>query len=99
MKRLIFLKVEYLDLEGKKVSKAKEQEMRTELCQKSIKCFKKEMKDWLDNKSVKITKEYDTEEPSVIIQFEDEKLDDLYKKLISVDIVDIIDAIIPTEDA
>jgi hypothetical protein len=97
VKRLIFLKVEYLDLEGKKVSKTKEQEMRTELCQKSIKQFKKDMKEWLDNKSIKIIKEYDIDEPSVIIQFEDEKLDELYKKLISVDIVDIIDSIIPKE--
>ncbi len=97
MKRLIFLKVEYLDLEGKKVSKTKEQEMRTELCQKSIKQFKKDMKEWLDNKSIKITKEYDIDEPSIIIQFEDEKLDELYKKLVSVDIVDIIDSIIPKE--
>lgn len=97
MKRLIFLKSEYLDLEGKKVSKAKEQEMRAELCQKSIKQFKKDMKEWLDNKSIKITKEYDIDEPSVLIVFDEKVWDPLYKKLISVDIVDIIDNVIPKD--
>lgn len=96
MKRLIFLKVEYLEV-TKKMGKAKEQEARTKLCQDSIKQFKKDMKDWITDKSIKITKEYDTSEPAVLIEFQDEKWCDLYKKLTSVNIVDIIDSIIPKD--
>src|SRR5579864_6864104 len=95
MKRLIFLKVEWLDLTNKKVSKVKEQELRAALCQDSIKQFKKDMKDWLDNKSVKITKEYAEDEPQVIIQFDDKLRDAMYDKLRSVDIVLSIDSILP----
>lgn len=95
MKRLIFLKVEYLDLTGKKINKAKEQEMRTQLCNDSIKQFKKEMKDWLDNKSIKITKEYAESEPQAIIEFEVKVMDEVYVALRASEIVDIIDSFLP----
>jgi len=99
MKRLIFLKMEYLDLEGKKINKAKEQEMRAELYQKSIKQFKKDMKEWIDNKFIKITREFDITKSAVLIQFDDDKWCDLYNKLVSVDIVDIIDVVQPVDEA
>lgn len=96
MKRLIFLKVEYLEVD-KKMNKAKEQEARTKLCRTSINQFKKDMKEWLDNKSIQITKEYDTAEPSALIIFDEKVWDELYKKLISIDVVDVIDNIIPKD--
>jgi hypothetical protein len=98
MKRLIFLKVEYLEVD-KKMSKAKEQEARTKLCRVSINQFKKDIKEWLDNKSIQITKEYDTAEPSVLISFDEKILCEVVDKLRKVDIVNIIDSIIPKEGA
>ena len=95
MKRLIFLKVEYLDLESKKISKAKEQEMRTQLCNDSIKQFKKELKDWIDNKSIQITKEYVYLEPQVIIEFGNKIFDEVYHTLCALEIVETIDSILP----
>jgi hypothetical protein len=80
---------------GKKMSKDKEQEARTKLCHLSITQFKEDMREWLDNKSIQIIKEYDTDQPSILIAFDEKIWDVLYKKLISVDIVDIIDHIIP----
>jgi len=91
--------MEYLDLEGKKINKAKEQEMRAELYQKSIKQFKKDMKEWIDNKFIKITREFDITKSAVLIQFDDDKWCDLYNKLVSVDIVDIIDVVQPVDEA
>lgn len=93
MRRLIFLKIEYLDLEGKKIKKDEEQKLRLQLCQKSIKEFKKEMKALLDDKSVKILKDY-APEPQVLIEFDEKKLDTVLDKLRAVEIVDIIDSIV-----
>jgi hypothetical protein len=98
MKRLIFLKVEYLEVD-KKMTKAKEQEARAKLCRKSIAQFKKDMQEWLDNKSIQITKEYDQTEPSVIIAFDEKILCQVVDQLRKVDIVEIIDSIIPKEEA
>lgn len=96
MKRFIILKIEYLEVE-KKMSKTKVQEARTKLCRQSIAQFRKEMKEWLDKKSIQITKEYDTTEPSVIIVFDEKVWEALYKQLVSVEIVDVIDSIIPED--
>lgn len=93
MKRLIFLKMEYLDLNGKKVKKEEEDKLRLELCQTSIKEFKKEMKTWLDDKTVKIVKDY-APEPQVLIEFDEKKLDPVLDALRAADIVDIIDSIV-----
>lgn len=102
MKRLIILKVEYLDLKGKKVLKAQEQELRAKLCRDSIVQFKKEMKDWITDKSIRITKEYTIFEeektsPSLIIEFQEERWELLYKKLISLSITDVIDTFLPKD--
>lgn len=96
MKRVLFLQAEYLDVD-KKTSKAKEQEMRTALCQKAIKQFKSDMKKWLDDRTIRITKEYDLDEPKVIIEFADGLCQDIYEVLIKVDIVQTIDSILPKE--
>lgn len=93
MRRLIFLKIEYLDLKGKKVKKEEEERLRLELCQNSLKEFNKEMRELLLDKTVKIIKDY-APEPQVLIEFDEKKLDLVIDKLRSVDIVDIIDSII-----
>jgi hypothetical protein len=98
MKRLIFLKVEYLEL-SKKIGKDKKQEMRSKFCQTSIAQFKTDMKDWLFDKSIKITKEFDTTEPAVLIQFDEDKWCELNKKLISIKIVDVIDLVMSKDEA
>lgn len=92
-RRLIFLKIEYLDLKGKKVKKEEEERLRLELCQNSLKEFNKEMREFLLDKTVKIIKDY-APEPQVLIEFDEKKLDLVIDKLRSVDIVDIIDSII-----
>jgi hypothetical protein len=96
MKRLLLLKVEYLEVD-KKTSKVKEQEARTKLCRTSIAQFKTEMKEWLDNKSIQITKVYDTDEPSVVILFDEKIWETLYKKLCAVDVVETIDNTLPKD--
>jgi len=95
MKRLIFLKVEYLDLEAKKISKAKEQELREGLCKDSVKLFKNQMKDWLADKKHKITKEYLVDIPQVLVEFPDAERDDAYDALRKSDIVESIDSYLP----
>lgn len=95
MRRLIFLKVEYLELKGKKVLKVDAQKMHEELSLNSIKEFKTQMKEWIDNKSIKILHEWSSSDPQVLIQFDEKKLDEVIKKLVSVDIVDVIDSIMP----
>ena len=94
MKRLIFLKMDYLDLEGKKIKKAEEDKLRLELCQKSIKEFKKELKVLLDDKTIKIVKDH-SPEPQVLIEFDEKKLELVLAALRAADIVDIIDAMVP----
>lgn len=95
MRRLIFLKVEYLELKGKRVLKADAQKMHEELCLNSITEFRIQMKEWIDNKSIKILQEWSSSDPQVLIQFDEKKLDDLLPKLVSVNIVDVIDSIMP----
>jgi hypothetical protein len=91
-RRLIFLKMEYLDLEGKKIKKAEEEKLRLELCQDSLRQFNKEMKDLLLDKTIKIVKDY-APDPQVLIEFDEKKLDLVLEKLRATDIVDIIDSI------
>ena len=93
MKRLIFLKIEYLDLEGKKIKKEEEEKLRLKLCQDSLKEFNKEMREFLLDKTIKIVKDY-APDPKVLIEFDEKKLDLVLDKLRAVDIVDIIDSII-----
>jgi Flp pilus assembly CpaF family ATPase len=93
-RRLIFLKMEYLDLKGKKVKKEEEQKLREELCQQSIKQFKKELKTLLDDKSIKLVKDY-SPEPQILIEFDEKKLEPVLEALRSADIVEVIDAMLP----
>lgn len=97
MKRCLFLKVEYLEVD-KKMSKAEENKFREQLCKNSVKEFKKEMKSWIDDKSLKILKDL-TPEPQVIIECEEDKWEQLYVKLCAVDIVETIDSILPKGEA
>lgn len=98
MKREVYLNVEYLEVEGKKISKVDEQKLREGLCKDSIKLFKSQMKNWLSAKDHKITKEYFSFEPSVVIQFPDEDRDVTYDMLRAADIVSSIDSFLRPED-
>jgi hypothetical protein len=96
MKRLIFLKVEYLDLKGKKTLKADVQKMHQQLCDNSLREFKLEMQSWIKDKSIKVLKEFSDPDPQVLIQFDEKRLEEVMQKLISIQLVDIIDSIIPS---
>ena len=91
MKRVIFLKTEYLDLKGKKIGKEEHQKLIAKICDDSIKEFKKGIKELVADKTIKIIKDY-APEAQVLIQFEEDKRELVMAKLISLSIVDIIDS-------
>ncbi len=93
MKRLIFLKQEYVDetiLNKSEVIKAYEKYFL-----QSIKSFKAQLKEQIDNNSFKILKE--VRPNAILIEFDSEDYDKLYEKFCKADIVAIIDSIIPKE--
>jgi hypothetical protein len=97
MKRNIYLKTEYFDLNDKKFNKTQQQEAILKNCQDSIKEFKDGMKELISNKTVKVIKDY-APESQVLIQFDDDKRDEVVCKLISLSIVDTIDSFLPSGD-
>lgn len=89
MKKTIFIMVEYLDIKGKVITKVEEAEMRRKLYDKAVKEFKKEMKDLLDSKTIKILKE-NFPSPSINIEYSDKDI--VYPRLLSAAIVEVIDS-------
>lgn len=95
MKKLVIFKEEWLDFtDKKKISKADEQKLRNDVIIKTIEKFKLLIKEWIDDKSIQIIKEYATE-PWVVIEFDDEIVSDVYNLIRTMDIVDVIDSILP----
>jgi hypothetical protein len=95
MKLLIVLKEEYLDLTGKKkITQAEVQKLHDALCAKAIKEFKQAVKEWLADKTIQIVKEY-VSNAWVIIQFKEEARQQVYDKFRTIDVVDVMDTILP----
>jgi hypothetical protein len=97
MKRLIFLKREYLDTKKDKIKKADEPKLLAALSLKAVKAFKDQAKSLIDKRTIKIIKDY-LPEPQVLIQFEDKLVEDIYHLMRGLDIVEVIDFVIPVED-
>lgn len=91
MKKTIFIVVEYLDIKGKVMSKVEEAEMRHKLYDKAVKEFKREMKDLLDSKIIKIIKE-NFSVSSINIEYSNSDKDIIYPRLLSATIVEVIDS-------
>jgi hypothetical protein len=93
MKRLIFLKQEYLDIKKEKLNKEKASQAREVMFDESVIIFKEQMKVLLATKECKILKEFPPD--SVLIEFADELQDKMYKAMVEASIVDIIDSAVP----
>lgn len=89
MKKTLTIKVEYLDIKGKVINKTEENELRLELFKKAVKEFKKELKDLLDSKQIKIIRE-DFPRPEIVVEFSNKET--IYPRLLKADIVEIIDS-------
>jgi len=59
----------------------------------ALKTFQKEAKEL----SLKVVKEF-PKVPSVLIEFEDDRLDEVYNKLRVLDVVEVIDSILPKSE-
>jgi hypothetical protein len=96
MKRLIILKEEWLELGTgkKKIGKEEEQRLRDAIRAKAIEQFKQDIKQRLDDGSIQIIKEY-VAEPWITIEFEDAICWDVIDLLRTIDIVSLIDSILP----
>jgi hypothetical protein len=90
MKRLIFLKQEYLDVKKEKLNKERASAAREVMFDESVLIFKEQMKDC--SGLFKILKESPPD--SILIEFPDELQDIIYKAMITASIVDVIDSII-----
>jgi hypothetical protein len=93
MKRLIFLKQEYLDVKKEKLNKEKAERAREVMFDESVIIFKEQMKASLVAKECKILKEFPPD--SILIEFADTLQDKMYKALVDASIVDIIDSLVP----
>ena len=93
MKRLIFLKQEYLDVKKEKLNKEKAEQAREIMFDESVLIFKEQMKELLIAKEFKILKEFPPD--SVLIEFYDALQDKMYKAMVAASIVDIIDNLVP----
>ena len=92
MKKLIFLKQEYVD---DKLTKTESIKAHEKIFQQSIVLFKKQSKELLDNKSFKILKEVRPD--AILIEYSEDIHTRMYESLCKVDIVASIDSIIPKE--
>ena len=95
MKRLIFLKQEYLDVKKEKLNKEKASEAREVMFDESVVIFKEQMKELLASKTFRILKEFPPD--SILIEFSDASQDQMYKAMVAASIVDIIDSLVPEE--
>jgi|HubBroStandDraft_2_1064218.scaffolds.fasta_scaffold340227_1 hypothetical protein len=86
MKKLIFLKQEYLDTD--KINKTAEAAARNKLFQQSVEEFKKQLK----GHAYKIKKEVPYE--AVLIDYADTIDDEMLEALRAADIVEIIDSLV-----
>jgi hypothetical protein len=93
MKRLIFLKQEYVD--EKKLNKTEAIKEHEKYFQESVSAFKKQLKESLDTKAFKILKE--ARPDAILIELDDDARERVYEKLRKADIVESIDSIIPKE--
>jgi hypothetical protein len=92
MQRLIFLQQQYIDTTSEdKQSKKETSALQQKQFLQSVAAFKEQMSPL--SKSFRITKQLQPE--ALLIEYGDDIADDMYKALISCDVVDIIDSIIP----
>ena len=97
MQRLIFLKSSDSNPENKKLSKDALDKLEAKMIADCLKQFRDEIKS--SYPFIKIVKEYKDEfKIQTVIDFPDDKYEEVYIAMQSIAIVDIIDAILPLED-
>jgi hypothetical protein len=98
MKRLIFLKIDNLYLDNAKLNKSEIKILEEKVQKEAVETFKTELKKASQMSKVvaamKIVKELS--DAQVIMEFNDEHLDVAYEFLRKLDIVEIIDSVLPS---
>jgi len=95
MKKLIFLKQEYIDAKGQKLNKEQAEEARVKTYQQSIETFKQQMGDLFTSKSFIILKEVPPE--TILIEYSEVVDDKMWAAFRISEIVSVVDSIIPKE--
>jgi len=95
MKRLIFLTVEDYNPDDKKMKPDELEKAKAKVLAASIKSFKNGIK---ENKDIKIIQEI-AGLPQVIVEFPEDQYEPAHETLRSLDVVEIIDAVLPLDPA
>lgn len=98
MKRLLVLKTDYLDLDEKKINKINEQKMRDNIADKSLKEFKSQAKELINNKLIKIIKEYSPEAWVIIECLDKDFYGNVYEAMCKMDVVQTIETVQPSDE-
>lgn len=93
MKRLIFLKTEDYNPSNKKMKADELEKAKVKVLATSIKYFRDGIK---ENKSIKILQEI-KDLPQIIVEFPEDQYHPVHDTLRSLDVVEIIDAVLPLD--
>lgn len=93
MKKLIFLKQEYVESKG--LNKTRFKEAKLDCFKESIALFKEQLSQLLVTKSFRILKEVPPD--GLLIEHTDELNETIWQALCQAEVVDVIDSIIPAD--